>query len=283
MFKTSFKLKTSVAVAALGLMLVSGTVTAQTAQPMAPVEWDKRALDRLDRNVRRMERALTQRNAAGQPVVVELDPEVVTLQGQVQIMERRVADLEATFQRVNADNERLTFQLDEAVRDNGLLTRRLRSLEDRFDKMEKAAAEEAELNGPIVANSPTGDAARDLTEAVRLLGADSRRGERALQTVVVTWPNEVQAREANVRLADYYVSIQELDLAVPAYAESLKDWPRQAWAAETTLKLADVLTTMDRKTQACGALNEFNTRYAPTASAALKTRATQARTRANCR
>ena len=281
--KLSFRLMSTAAVAAIGLSLIGGSAIAQQVAPMEPIQWDKRALDRLDRNVRRMERALTQRNAAGQPVVVELDPEVVALQGQVQVLERRVADLEATVQRVNADGERVTFQLDEAVRDNQILTRRLRSLEERFDKMEKAAAEEAELNGPIVAHSPTGDAARDLAEAVRLLGSDARRGERALQTVVVTWPNEIQAREANVRLGDYYVSLDDAGMAVPAYAAALKDWPRQAWAAETTLKLADALTATDRKTLACNALNDFNTRYAPTASAALKTRATQARTRANCR
>lgn len=283
MSKMSFRLMNTVAVAAIGLSLIGGSAMAQQAAPLEPVVWDKRALDRLDRNVRRMERALTQRNAAGQPVVLEPEPEVVTLQGQMQIMERRVADLEATFQRVNADNERVTFQLDEATRNNEILTRRLRALEERWDKMEKAAAEEAELNGPIVANSPTGDAARDLAAAVQLLGSDARRGERALQTVIVTWPDGAQAREANLRLGDYYVSLEDEAAAVPVYAAALKDWPRLGWAAEATLKLADALTATDRKTQACGALNEFNTRYAPTASAALKTRATQARTRANCR
>lgn len=280
--KLSFRLMNTVAIAAVGLSLVGGTVVAQTAQPMEPVQWDKRALDRLDRNVRRMERALTQRNAAGQPVVIEPDAETVTLQGQMQIVERRVADLEATFQRVNADNERLTFQLDEATRDNQILTRRLRSLEERFDKMEKAAAEAAELNGPIVANSPTGDAGRDLAAAIQLLGSDGVRGERALQTVIVTWPDTVQAREANVKLGDYYVSLRDQATAVPAYAAALKDWPRASWAAETTLKLADALIATDRKTQACGALNEFTRRYAEAASAALKTRATQTRTRAAC-
>ena len=37
------------------LLTAAGTfVVAQTA-PLAPVEWDRRALDRLDRNVRRLE------------------------------------------------------------------------------------------------------------------------------------------------------------------------------------------------------------------------------------
>ena len=54
------------------------------------------------------------------------------------------------------------------------------------------------------------------------------------------------------------------------------------WAPETTLKLAEALRATDRATQACGALTEFTRRYAETATAAQKTRATQLRTRASC-
>ncbi len=279
--KLPFRLNRTVALTAVGLTLIGGAVVAQTA-PMEPVQWDKRALDRLDRNVRRLERALTQRNAAGQPVLVELDPEVVALQGQVQIMERRLSDLESTFQRVNADGERLTFQLDEATRDNAALRERLRDAEARIEKMEKAAEDAAALTGPIVANSPTGDAGEDLAAALDLLAQDAARGERALQTVIVTWPDTAEAREANLRLAEHYAADDDLDAAVPLYAAALRDWPRQAWAAKATLDLADALRATDRATQACGALNEFNRRYAEGASAALKTRATQLRTRARC-
>ena len=281
MLKLPFQLTKTAAMTAIGLTLIGGAVVAQVA-PMEAVQWDKRRLDQLDRNVRRLERALTQRNAAGQPVLVEPDPEVVALQGQMQIMDRRLSDLEQTFQRVNADSERLTFQLDEATRDNAALSRRLRDLEGRVERAEKAAEEEAELNGPIVANSPTGDAAQDLTAALRLLGIDGPRGQRALETVIVTWPNTPQSREANSRLGDLYVAARDNAAAVPAYAAALNGWPRTPWAPETTLKLAEALRATDRGTQACGALNEFTRRYAETATAAQKTRATQLRTRANC-
>jgi len=271
----------SAALTAIGLTLIGGAVVAQVA-PMEPVQWDKRRLDQLDRNVRRLERALTQRNAAGQPVLVEPDPEVVAMQGQLQIMDRRLADVEQTFLRMIADSERLTFQLDEATRDNAALSRRLRDLEGRVERAEKAAEEQAELNGPIVANSPTGDAAQDLTAALRLLGTDGVRGQRALETVIVTWPNTPQSREASSRLGDLHVAARDNAAAVPAYAAALNGWPRTPWAPETTLKLAEALRATDRATQACGALNEFTRRYADTATAAQKTRATQLRTRANC-
>lgn len=281
MLKLPFRLTKSAAMTAIGLTLIGGAVVAQTV-PMEAVQWDKRRLDQLDRNVRRLERALTQRNAAGQPVLVEPDPEVVAMQGQLQIMDRRLSDLEQTFQRVNADGERLTFQLDEATRDNAALSRRLRDLEGRVERAEKAAAEDAEMNGPIVANSPTGDAAQDLTAALRLLGTDGPRGQRALETVIVTWPNTPQSREANSRLGDLYVAARDNAAAVPAYAAALNGWPRTPWAPETTLKLAEALRATDRATQACGALTEFTRRYAETATAAQKTRATQLRTRAAC-
>ncbi|WP_312221044.1 tol-pal system protein, partial [Brevundimonas sp.] len=244
MLKTPFRLTKPAVLTAIGLTLIGGAVVAQV-QPMEPVQWDKRRLDQLDRNVRRLERALTQRNAAGQPVLVEPDPEVVALQGQVSIMERRLGDVEQTFQRMNADTERLTFQLDEATRENTQLSRRLRDLEGRVERAEKAAEEAAELNGPIVANSPTGDAAQDLQAAMRLAGEDAARGGRALETVIVTWPNTPQAREANSRLGDLHVAARDNASAVQAYAAALNGWPRTPWAPETTLKLAEALRATD--------------------------------------
>lgn len=269
----------AVLLVAVGLAVIGGgAIAQQTPQIMERTQWDNRRLEQLDRNVRRLERALTQRNAAGQPVLVEPDPEVLVLQDRVALMDRRLSDLETTFRRINADNERLTFQLDESQRDSTALRTRLADAEARLGKLET----QAELNAPVVANSPTGDAARDLAAAIRLLSEDRPRGERALETVVVTWPNTPQAREANSRLGDLRVAANDKAGAVPYYAAALKDWPRIGWAAETTLKLADALVATDRDTQGCAALAEFNRRYAETASATLKARAGQIRTAAGC-
>lgn len=273
-----FLLKRPAVATAVGLCLIGGGFAVAQQQPLEAVQWDKRRLDTLDRNVRRLERALTQRNAAGQPVLVEPDPEVVALQSQVQLLEMRLGDLEATFRRINADGERLTFELDEANRNNTDLTARVRDLEQRLTTMQ----EEAELNAPVVANSPTGEAAGDLQAAMRLAGEDARRGFRALETVIVTWPDTPQAREANSRLGDLHVANRDSASAVQTYAAALSGWPRTPWAPETTLKLAEALRATDRATQACGALTEFTRRYNETATAQQKTRATQLRTRASC-
>ncbi|GAA0649202.1 tetratricopeptide repeat protein [Brevundimonas lenta] len=270
-------------VTVLGVVLIAGTTTvvAQTT-PMEPVQWDKKRLDQLDRNVRRLERALTQRNAAGQPVIVEPDPEVIALQGRVAGMDRRLQDMEATLQRVNGDLERLTFALDESARDNESLATRVRDAEGRVRTIEQAAAREAELNSPISETSPTGDAGRDLAAAVRLAATDPQRGDRALQTVILAWPDTPQAREANARLGDLRVSGRDYDNAVRAYASALRGWPTATWAPSTTLALAEALFAQDKKTEACGALTEFTNRYAQAATAPLRTRATEMRTRFAC-
>jgi TolA-binding protein len=270
-------------VTVLGVVLIAGTTTvvAQTT-PLEPVQWDKRRLEQLDRNVRRLERAVTQRNAAGDPVIIEPDPEVIALQGRVSLMDRRLADMESTVQRVNGDLERLTFQLDEAGRDNTALAARVRDAEGRIRTMEAAAAREAELNSPIPTTSPTGDVARDLTAAVRLAATDPQRGDRALQTVILAWPDTPQAREASSRLGDLRISAGDPAGAVSAYATALQGWPTAPWAAATTLELANALNATDRKTQACTALTEFTRRYAETTSAAVRTRAAETRTRIGC-
>ncbi|MDQ7813981.1 tol-pal system protein, partial [Brevundimonas sp.] len=264
----------NVLVTVLGVALIAGTTTvvAQTA-PMEPIQWDRRSLERLDRNVRRLERALTQRNAAGQPVIMEPEPEVVALTSRVTIMDRRLNDLEATLQRVNGDLERLTFQLDETVRDNAALTTRLRTAETRLGDIAAAAEREAELNAPISSTSPTGDAVRDLAAAARLAASDPALGDRALQTVALAWPDTPQAREANARLGDLRVSAGDQAGAVAFYAAALDGWPTTPWAGATVLELATALNATDRKTQACAALGEFDRRYAEAGSAALRTRA----------
>lgn len=284
MLKLPSALRTRKAViTVLGVVMIAGTTTvvAQTT-PMEPIQWDKRRLDQLDRNVRRLERAVTQRNAAGQPVIIEPDAEVVALQGRVGLMDRRLQDLEATTQRVNGEIERLTFALDEARRDNTALSTRVRDAEGRVRAVEQAAAREAELNGPISSTSPTGDAARDLAAAVRLAATDPAMGDRALQTVTLAWPETPQAREAFSRIGDLRVSDGDYDNAVRAYSSAIRGWPTASWAAATTLELANALNAADRKTDACGALAEFANRYAATATAPQRTRATEMGTRFAC-
>lgn len=273
-----------VLLAGVGLSLAAGVVVSQT-QPLPAVEWDVRRLDTLDRNVRRLERALTQRNSVGQPVLVEPDPEVIQLQAQVSTMDRRLGDIEQTFQRMNADNERLTFQLDERARDAQTLRAALGRAETRIKALEDAAAAQAAAAARAQAEAEAAaraDPDAALAAAVALVATDRAAGIEALEQVAATWPTEAQGREAGWRLGDARRSGDDHPGAVQAYAAALRDWPTAPWAGETTIKLARSLVATRRNSQACAALAEFNRRYAASASAQLKSIATRTGTEARC-
>ena len=277
----------NIALAAVGLGLIGGAVIAQT-QPLPAIQWDVRRLDNLDRNVRRLERALVQRNnQVGEPLLVESDPELIALQGRVSQMDRRLQDLEQTVQRVNADLERLTFQLDESDRDNAALRSRLNDADNRVERLENAAeaaqraaaaaAEEA-ARGP---RSPTGDAVSDLAAARAL--ADPAASRAALEAVAINWPDTPSGKEAVWRIGDIIRATGDQAGAVQQYATALSGWPTLPWAGEVTLKLARGLEATNRDAQACAALGEYGRRYERTSTPALRAIAADTRTRAACR
>ena len=254
--------------------------------PLPAIQWDVRRLDNLDRNVRRLERALTQRNNQGEPVLVESDPELIALQGRVAQMDRRLRDLEQTVQRVNGDLERLTFQLDESDRDNAALRARLGDAEGRVRAIEQAAerAEAAAREAEEAATrSPTGDAVTDLAAARAQLSTDPAGGRAALERVAANWPDTSSGREAIWRLGDIIRAGGDQAGAVQQYAGALAGWPALPWAGEVTLKLARGLEATNRDPQACAALGEYARRYEATSTPALRAIAAETRTRAGCR
>lgn len=285
--KRVFSLR-NIALATVGVGLIGGVVIAQT-QPLPAIQWDVRRLDNLDRNVRRLERAITQRNSQGEPVLVESDPEVIALQGRVAQMDRRLQDMEQTVQRVNADLERLSFQLDESDSDNAALRTRLTDAEGRVERLEGAAAEAAQQaqaaaeEAQNATRSPTGDAASDLAAARVLVTADPARGRAALEAVVDNWPDTPSGKEAVWRIGDIIRAGGDQAGAVQQYASALSGWPTLPWAGEVTLKLARGLNATNRNPQACAALGEYARRYEATSTPALRAIAAETRTRASCR
>ena len=277
----------NIVLATVGLGLIGGAVIAQT-QPLPAIQWDVRRLDNLDRNVRRLERALLQRNnQAGEPMLVESDPELIALQGRVAQMDRRLQDMEQTVQRVNADLERLTFQLDESDRDNAALRARLTDADGRVQRIERAAEEsrraaaaaaEEAARGP---RSPTGDAVSDLAAARAITEPAAQRA--ALEAVAANWPDTPSGKEAVWRVGDIIRAGGDQAGAVQQYASALSGWPTLPWAGEVTLKLARGLNATNRNPQACAALGEYARRYEATSTPGLRSIAAETRTRASCR
>lgn len=266
-----------------GALVVGGSVVVAQTQTPPAIAWDSRRLATLDRNVRRLERALTQRNAAGDPVIIEPDPEVVALMGRVDLMDRRLSDLEATLVRVNEESERLTMELEGAQRTNRDLAGRLDALTRQVATLEAASAEAAAAGGAIEPRSPSGSEGGDFDAAMRLLrDGDTEAAGEAFQLFIVTWPESGRLAEAHYRLADIRAAGDDDAGAVQDYARALRGWPATGWAADATVKLAAALLATDRTPQACQALGEFQTRYAGTASPALRARAGQIDAQAEC-
>jgi tol-pal system protein YbgF len=134
-------------------------------------------------------------------------------------------------------------------------------------KAKAAAAAAAELK-----------AARDQLSAADYAGAGD-----AFESFLAKYPTDARAPEAYYWLGEsYYVRDQYGD-ATTAYARALKGWPKTTWAGDALVKLARSLTAVKQPADACVALDEFDHRYSDEASAATKTRAAQARTKASCK
>jgi tol-pal system protein YbgF len=275
------------AAAALALILASGApAVARQADPAATgVAWDKKRLERLERNLRRVERALNQNNAAGTPTLIEPDPEVVALTARVEDLARRLEDLEGANQRQNAAlDERsaeitaLRRQLTQAAGQIDVLTTRLAESESKL-----AAQEEAAAQSQAIGETTAGDPAADFQAAMQLmLDGEYAGAGAAFEAFVQRWPDAPQAAEANYRLGETRYLREDFAGAAAAYATALQGWPRARWASEATLKLAAALNGLKRDTHACGALKEFDRRYAAGSPTALRGRAAALKTRAKC-
>lgn len=107
-------------------------------------------------------------------------------------------------------------------------------------------------------------------------------GAQALQDYLQRYPASPRASEANYWLGRTLALRNMHAEAAAAYARSLKGWPQAVWAGDAVLRLSSSLIELQRGSDACKALSEFQTRYAAKSTAAVKTRARDIRTRAAC-
>jgi tol-pal system protein YbgF len=270
------------ACAAVFIAAIGGAVVAQTQAPPV-IEWDKRRLERLERNVRKLESRLRRdRDPNAPPTIIEPDAEVVALQTRVDEMTQRLIDLEQTLQRVNGQLETSAYELDQAQRAGAAARNELEPLRTRLMQMEERLAR-VEAAGVAAATEAAADPQVEFDAAAKL-SADGAHGEAiaAFEAFVEKHPDAPQTGEAYYRLGEAYYNRDEPALAARAYSNSLKGWPKARWAAEANLKLATSLANIGRNSDACGAVAEFDKRYAPTSSANAKNRAAAIKTRAKC-
>jgi len=107
-------------------------------------------------------------------------------------------------------------------------------------------------------------------------------GAQALQDYLQRYPTSPRASEANYWLGRTLALRNMHAEAAAAYARALKGWPQSVWAGDAVLRLSTSLIELQRGSDACKALSEFQTRYAAKSTPAVKTRARDIRTRAAC-
>ena len=280
-----------IASAAMAVLLIAdaGVVSAQSRgraegpPPPPAIEWDKKRLAQLERNVRKLEAQLSRnRDPNAPPTVIEPDPEVLSLRGQVANLTEKLTDMESTVRRLSGDLETANFDLARARQDQvearnelGPLRTRLAELETRLVAIEQGAQSGSE--------EAQGDPQAEYDAAMALMNDQAyTEAGNAFKAFIAKWPEAEQTPEAHYRLAESYFVRDEAELAVQSYARSLKGWPQTRWAAEATLKLATSFANLGKNAEACAMVAEFNKRYAATSSATAKTRAASIKSRARC-
>lgn len=282
-----------IASAAMAFLLIAdaGVVSAQSrgraegpAPPPPAIEWDKKRLAQLERNVRKLEAQLNRnRDPNAPPTVIEPDPEVLSLRGRVSDLTDKLTDMEITVRRLSGDLETANFDLArarqeqvEARNELGPLRTRLAELETRL-----IAIEQGGVNAG--GEEPQGDPQAEYDAAMKLMNEQAyTEAGNAFKAFIAKWPDAAQTPEAHYRLAESYFVRDEAELAVQSYARALKGWPETRWAAEATLKLATSFANLGKNAEACAMVSEFNKRYAATSSATAKTRAASIKSRARC-
>ncbi len=249
------------------------------------IEWDKKRLERLDRNLRRLERAVQKvENKNAPPILIEPDPEVVALQATVDILSRKLDDQENQITRLTGQLEEANHANVQLKRENENMAARLDTLTKRVDQNEAHLKDiEAQYGPPPPPPISTGSADGDFDQAYSLLtNGDVDAAGSAFEAFTTNWPNAAQTPEAWFRLGQIRSLKGDKTGSVGAYATSLKGWPKTTWAPEATVKLASALAETNQAKQSCAALTEFDKRYGTLASTPMKSEARALAARGKC-
>lgn len=249
------------------------------------VVWDKKKLERLDRNVRKLERSVARLEGKNAPtVLIEPDPEVVALQATVDILARKVEDQGAVIQRQTQQIEQLQYENRQLQTQVNAQNARFDQLSRRIDVAEAHMKDiDAALAGPPPPPSSLGAPDLDFEQAFSLLTSGKvEDAERAFVSFTETWPEAPQLPEAWYRLGQIRGMKGDNSGSVAAYATSLKGWPKTSWAPDATVRLAEALTNSNRPTEACATLGQFDKLYGKSATVDAKSLAKNLRTRNKC-
>jgi len=248
--------------------------------------WDEKRLERLDRNVRRVQRSVDGIEVkATPPVLLGPDPEVQALQATAGNLSSRLDDNSSTITH-------LTGQLEDTQHQDQLLEQRVSALMARTDDLIRRANDaETHLNRIDAALAPPpppppsqGTAESDFAQALDLMNSGrTDDAERAFAAFTTTWPEATQLPEAWFRLGEVRMIKEDRGGAIAALATALKGWPKTPWAPQATIDLASALSDAHRPKEACLALAKFDRSYTRLADGQVSTMAARLEARVRCR
>jgi tol-pal system protein YbgF len=271
----------------------AATAFAQAEAGDAPRETSDGRIDRLEKQLREVREIVLQARSTGQPVEIKEagpDPQVTALSAKFD-------DMDQTLRSLNGQIESLTHDIEVAHKDADDAKAANQALSDRLDKLEKDVAAQAAAPPPPPpsdAGAPSPDAAQAspapgggdpkvaYANARKLMmDGDYPSAAAAYQDYVDHYGKQPNAPEARYWLGETKYAQEDYAGAAVAYIAAIHGWPQTAWGADADVKLALSLLALNKPTQACQALGEFDRHYAK-ASAAEKARADGARVKAKC-
>lgn len=275
------------AFAACALALLAGAAPALAQVPLPPEGADPldirdaRRVERMEKIVRELRSIVYQGRDTGKPVVVQ----PAETDYQLQSLLSRVNDLESALTRINGQLETTAYELEQMRRRNEALQGEVQSLSARLLGVEGVVSPPtpaADLGPAGDAGLAGGDPAAAFAEARRLMDAgDYAMAEQAFADFVARHPDAAEAPEARYwhgRALAVRGAHQEAALA---FIAAVRDRPRTGWAPDAMLQLSRSLIALNRNGEACQTLTELGRAY-PNAPAAVKSRATAARSQARC-
>ncbi|HEX6859080.1 MAG TPA: tol-pal system protein YbgF [Caulobacteraceae bacterium] len=258
-------------------------VAASHAQTPLPMDEDplsdrsKRRLDKMEKVLREMRAIVFQGRDTGKPVVVQF----ADTDERMALLAQRIADLEASLQRVNQQNETLRHDLDQTSRALEIAEKRLTSMNDRLAPLEDAAAS-AQQDAQAEAERAAQDPEEAFANAAGLMdGGDFDGAEAALADFVERHPDHARAAEANFLLGKAYAVRSAHKEAAASFIEAIRGYPKTSWAPEAMLELSKALIALKRNDDACATLATLAAKY-PKPPAAVTKQAAAAKTKAKC-
>jgi len=204
---------------------------------------------------------------------------VIELRAQLQALTDRVAKLEAQLAAQQQQAAAAQAQPQPPVFDDRRGRPAPRGASDATARAQQE--DQTVLGGPPTAPAGTEGASYRNALALQEQG-DYAGASQAWQDYITHYGAGPKGKEARYRLGETLYIQSDYGEAARAYAEALKGWPKAAWAPDATVKLSQSLAQLGRRDEACSVVGEFDTRYAPTAPPAVKSRARTVRTKAAC-